>query len=604
MTDPGVDRTYVLPQKQADLIFEQIVQTLLAGAVPQDQPIATVLSAPPGAGKTVLAQQIRATYPEGRQPVAIDVDAFRKFHPDYLRLRAEHGPQGADDLVQAQARIWFESAIDYLVEQRSHLIVEHGLRDRDVTDGLLAKLSAEVDGRAPYRIEAALLGTPAAVSECGILERYQLGHETTGQGRIVSAELHDERYAHQAVIADWLDADPRVRAVAIYQRGSAEPVYRNERLENGELRRPVATQPMLEEVRNRPFTLEQSRAYLTLHASLQARMAPEWEPRLQRALELAAPLLHPSAEAGPITDRPAVTFGRYQIVSIAHLDTVRTILRDFPSLEIGVLDLEARPERMPHVPEHLRDFYDGCEANTSTAKNPMSAAERAGFWQANDRRGGTPGSGHSTGDPPSGARPGRIQPDFPSGQNRPRLSHRQRRGIRPDSKRQLRGDPRPEGPDRGAALGVPHVRHQGGIPSGQRSMEERLRARRTGCVHRRRRAGTTPCADPRAGEGCLGRRSHAGGRRGRQGTQHHHPARPTGQGGASPGCERATAGSAQEGYRTGTPVRSHQVTPGGCPADGQPPRSAHLAPQPQGRQLRRRRRVPNLALSRVGLSGP
>ncbi|MGW8879564.1 zeta toxin family protein [Streptomyces mirabilis] len=382
MTDPGVDRTYVLPQKQADLIFEQIVQTLLAGAVPQDQPIATVLSAPPGAGKTVLVQQIRATYPEGRRPVAIDVDAFRKFHPDYLRLRAEHGPQGADDLVQAQARIWFESAIDYLVEQRSHLIVEHGLRDRDVTDGLLAKLSAEADGRAPYRIEAALLGTPAAVSECGILERYQLGHETTGQGRIVSAELHDERYAHQAVIADWLDADPRVRAVAIYQRGSAEPVHRNERLENGELRRPVATQPMLEEVRNRPFTLEQSRAYLTLHASLQARMAPEWEPRLQRALELAAPLLHPSAEAGPITDRPAVTFGRYQIVSIAHLDTVRTILRDFPSLEIGVLDLEARPERMPHVPEHLRDFYDGCEANTSTAKNPMSAAERAGFWQA------------------------------------------------------------------------------------------------------------------------------------------------------------------------------------------------------------------------------
>ncbi|MER6121767.1 zeta toxin family protein [Streptomyces sp. NPDC001795] len=382
MTDPGVDRTYVLPQEPSDLIFEQIVQTLLAGAAPQDQPVATILSAPPGAGKTVLAQQIRATYPEGSQPVAIDVDAFRKFHPDYLHLRAEHGPQGADDLVQAQARIWFESAIDYLVEQRSHLIVEHGLRDREVTDRLITKLSAEVDGSAPYRIEAALLGTSAAVSELGILERYQLGHETTGQGRIVAAELHDQRYGHQAVVADWLDADPRVRAVAIYQRGSAEPVHRNERLDNGELRQPVGTQSVLEEVRNRPFTLEQSRTYLTLHASLQARMAPEWEPRLQRALELAAPLLHPEADAGPITDRPAATFGRYQIVSIAHLDTVRTILRDFPSLEIGVLDLEARPERMPHVPEHLRDFYDGCEANTSTAKNPMSAEERAGFWRA------------------------------------------------------------------------------------------------------------------------------------------------------------------------------------------------------------------------------
>ncbi|MFD9378483.1 zeta toxin family protein [Streptomyces sp. NPDC059999] len=77
MTDPGVDRTYVLPQEESDLLFEQIAQTLLAGAVPQVQPVATVLSAPPGAGKTVLAQDIRATYPEGAQPVVIDVDAVR-----------------------------------------------------------------------------------------------------------------------------------------------------------------------------------------------------------------------------------------------------------------------------------------------------------------------------------------------------------------------------------------------------------------------------------------------------------------------------------------------------------------------------------------------
>lgn len=382
MTDPRADLTYVLPQEQSDLIFEQIVQTLLAGAVPQDQPVATILSAPPGAGKTVLAQDIRATYPEDARPVTVDVDAVRVFHPDYQRLRAAHGPQEADDLIQAQSRIWFESAIDYLVERGSHLIVEHGLRDRDVTDRLLAKLSAAADGRAPYRIEGALLASPAAVSEIGILERYQMGHETTGQGRIVAADLHDQRYAHLAEVADWLDADPRVSAQAVYQRGSAHPVHRNERLDNGELRQPVATRAVLEEVRNQPLTLEQSRSYLTLHASLQARMAPEWEPRLQRALEFAAPLLHPDADAGPITDRPAVTFGRYQIVSIAHLDTVRTILRDFPSLEIGVLDLDARPAQMPTIPDHLRDFYAGCEANTSPAKNPMSPEERAGFWQA------------------------------------------------------------------------------------------------------------------------------------------------------------------------------------------------------------------------------
>lgn len=372
----------MLPQEESDLLFEQIAQTLLAGAVPQDQPVATVLSAPPGAGKTVLAQDIRAMYPEGAQPVVIDVDAVRVFHPDYQHLRAAHGPQVADDLIQAQSRIWFESAIDYLVERGSHLIVEHGLRDWEVTDRLLDKLSAEADGRAPYRIEEALLASSAAMCELGILERYQVGHEMTGQGRIVAADLLDQRFAHLPEVADWLDADPRVAVQSVYQRGSAQPVHRNERMDNGELRLPVATRAVVEEVRSRPLTLEQSRSHLTLQASLQARMAPAWEPRLQRALEFAGPLLHPDADAGPIADRPAVTFGRYQIVSIAHLDTVRTILRDFPSLEIGVLDLQARPEQMPTIPEHLREFYAGCEANTSPAKNPMSPEERAGFWQA------------------------------------------------------------------------------------------------------------------------------------------------------------------------------------------------------------------------------
>lgn len=227
MTEPAANRDYVLPQDQSDLIFEQIAQTLLAGAVPQDEPVAVVLSAPPGAGKSVLAQGIRFTCPDDARPVAIDVDAVRGFHPAYQRLRAEHGPQAADDLIQAQARIWFEQAIDRLVERRSHLIVERGLRDRDVTDHLLAKISEAPGGGNPCRIEAALLATPAAVSELGILERYQLAHEKTGQGRIVAADLHDEQYARLAEVADWLDEDPRVSARAVYQRGSTRPVYRS-----------------------------------------------------------------------------------------------------------------------------------------------------------------------------------------------------------------------------------------------------------------------------------------------------------------------------------------------------------------------------------------
>jgi len=92
-------------------------------------------------------------------------------------------------------------------------------------------------------------------------------------------------------------------------------------------------------------------------------MDPTWAPQLANAREAAAAMLDPAATQ-PRYDRPAVTFGRYQIVSIAHLDTVRTILMDWPTLDIGVIDLaDPKPLDLTTIPPHLQEFYHQCEAN-------------------------------------------------------------------------------------------------------------------------------------------------------------------------------------------------------------------------------------------------
>lgn len=182
-------------------------------------------------------------------------------------------------------------------------------------------------------------------------------------------------------MADWADEDPHVSSIEVYRRGHGDPVHRNRRDAQGRWRLSMRTRSALTVERNRRWGVDESARFLRAHHSLSTRMAPSWHAPLASALLAAGPLLHPDALAPSMHDTTAITYGRYQMVSIAHLDTVRTMLQQWPRVVVGVLDLSA-PEPTPRaVPEHLRDFYKVAAANTVPDRNPMSLEERVGFWR-------------------------------------------------------------------------------------------------------------------------------------------------------------------------------------------------------------------------------
>ena len=293
MTEPGVDERRLLPRQVSDEIFrDQIVPRLLAAGEPQARPVVVVLSAQPGAGKTRITSAMKEDFADRGGAVAVDVDAFKPFYPDFRQLVGAHG-SAAYDVTVPDARRWFEQALDNLAERQVNVVAEHGLRNQEVTDSLLNRFVA-----AEYRVEGALLATPAAVSRLGILERYQVGYEQLGFGRYVSEELHDQRYENLLHVADALDADPRVAAVSVYRRGDSEPMYRNERDAEGVWRVSRWTRDVVDAERNRPWTLRESSAYLRSHGSLAGRMSDEWSRPLEAARDAAAPLLHPDSGRG------------------------------------------------------------------------------------------------------------------------------------------------------------------------------------------------------------------------------------------------------------------------------------------------------------------
>jgi hypothetical protein len=301
--DPGAQRQHHLPAEQSEDIFvRHIAPTLLAGGQSRDQPLVILVSAQPAAGKTAVTRLLRTEFEGAGDAVCVDVDELIAFHPDLPRLRAAD-ELTAEDLVHADARRWLDRAIEHLIGRRVNIVLEHGLRSREVTDDLLHRFA-----EAGYRIEAVLLATPAAQSLLGNLGRYQTAHESTGSGRYVLPELHDARYSGLLQVADWLQEDPRVQAVSAYRRDGA--LHRNERTAQGEWRDPGLLRQAIQTERDRRWTVQESTDFLKLHAGLAARMDPSWAPALQAARDAAATLLHPdvapphlppSSSAGPST---------------------------------------------------------------------------------------------------------------------------------------------------------------------------------------------------------------------------------------------------------------------------------------------------------------
>lgn len=319
-TDPGAQLHHYLPEAVSREIFHRdIAPFLLAHGQPQASPAAIVLSAQPGAGKTAVSRALRAGLAASGDAVVVEVDGFKAFHPELPQLRRQLGGVAADELVHADARRWLDMALDHLAERRVNVVVEHGLRSPEVTDRLLSRFAT-----AGYRIEAALLTTPAAVSMQGILLRYQEGHDHGG-GRDIDPQLHQQRYQGLLEIADRLHHDPRVTAIRLYRR-DATLVHETLCDATGQWSSPATSRSALEAERARPWTLEESQAFLTAHRSLLDRMDPSWHPRIQAYLDAAQPYLHPqSARQTPTSStRPQLAFPKTLRPGQAHDATLAT----------------------------------------------------------------------------------------------------------------------------------------------------------------------------------------------------------------------------------------------------------------------------------------
>ncbi|MFD8249730.1 zeta toxin family protein [Nocardia sp. NPDC059691] len=387
MTLPGPAPPRLPEQVHTHIFTTQIIPVLLAEAFPDPDPHAIVLTSHPGAPSAALARTIADTLSARSTPSIFGIEDLLLFHPHYQR-----GQHPVDPLVAEQAHQWLIAATEHLANIGASFIIDNTLASREVAADVVAALADT------YRIECAFTAHSLAESRLADLESAQIDYHCLGTVDYAGGEYFAECTEKLLDVADWAQTADRVSALSVYHGRDSEPYLRSIREHTGwrttisprdttDPHKPplvvsgASTRESIELIREQPLSFRESRDWLRLHASLRARAHPQLRHALDHTRELVEPLLWRTAQR-PRSHLSAVTLDRSQVVTVADLDTVATMLQSYPRLTIGVLTLRPPLPPPPPLPAELVLAHHELERLSAAQYNPLTSEQRKTMWTA------------------------------------------------------------------------------------------------------------------------------------------------------------------------------------------------------------------------------
>lgn len=278
---------YTLSEAENERIFrDRILPQRLAGVIAQTRPVLVIVGSQTGAGKTAITRMIRDALDQRGGAAHINMDFYNPYHPLYDALRATD-PANADVHLCADGERWWDKAQHYAITQRCDVIIESALQSEANFEDIVERFT-----RAGYRVDAALMAVPAALSRQGILARYLEEFREFGQGRLVSVVGHDRCYDGVLRAAASIDHGNAVHAVSVFRRGNVA-VYSNHHGPDRGWRHTPTAQEAVEVERSRPLSSEEAADFRATQARLTRELGPSLQTELDAIAELAAAVIGP-----------------------------------------------------------------------------------------------------------------------------------------------------------------------------------------------------------------------------------------------------------------------------------------------------------------------
>ncbi|MBU9193025.1 zeta toxin family protein [Burkholderia gladioli] len=238
-----------IPDLVMQRAYARVEREALEASREQVAPTAILLGGQPGAGKTALARRAVAELGARGGAVLIDADRTRENLPQYSQLLREN-PQHAADLTHVEAGRWSGRLTHAASEARRNLVIDGTMRNPESLHNLARRLNER-----GYTLEVRGVAMPGDVSLARAQMRTEREIATTGVGRVVNPQQHDQAYAGMVETVALLEREKAVNRIRIVDRHHRE-IYRNE-LHQGDWREPPAAADAIARERGRPMTHEE-----------------------------------------------------------------------------------------------------------------------------------------------------------------------------------------------------------------------------------------------------------------------------------------------------------------------------------------------------------
>lgn len=239
---------YLLTDEENERIFQQKIKPkLFENIIRIENPSGVIFGGQPGAGKSMSVSLAEEALKALGGSVSILGDDLRAFHPENDRLMAIDDKTAAFFTGKDAGR-WVEKSVDYAKKIRCNVIIEGTMRSPET----IAR-TMKIFKNAGYFVDARALAVPERLSWQGVLQRYENQRLDRGAGRMTLPEAHREAYDGLLASLEKVEREKLADRISIYTRG-AVILYENH-LENGQWKNTEKARQVVEQERNRPWTL-------------------------------------------------------------------------------------------------------------------------------------------------------------------------------------------------------------------------------------------------------------------------------------------------------------------------------------------------------------
>ena len=208
-----IQERYKLSEEEHIRIQEDIIEMMLYGKTPVEEPKAIFDIAPPGSGKTGLNGYGVKQF-SNNNIIVINNDELKTFHPKADEISRLY-PEYYIKVTNEASKVWTDALMDRALEKGYNVIYEGTGRKIKIFEKMISKMN-----KYGYQIIVRAMAVHELNCLMSILERYEYQVQRKGWGRLVSVDTFYKAYDDEMLdTIDIFESLKEIYAVEVYKRG-------------------------------------------------------------------------------------------------------------------------------------------------------------------------------------------------------------------------------------------------------------------------------------------------------------------------------------------------------------------------------------------------